>query len=88
MTTTETPQEAYDEDWFEEVISDTIDMDWQPRWAARAIMRKLAEDNAAVVQMPKRGTDCPTSYDGFHHVDTSMESGPNNCFHCDVRMKP
>ena len=31
----------------------------------------------------KRGTECPYSHDGFHHVDTSMESGPNNCFHCE-----
>lgn len=24
--------------------------------------------------------------DGRHHVDTSMESGPNNCFHCERSM--
>lgn len=28
-----------DEDWFEEIISDSIDMDWRPRDAARAIVR-------------------------------------------------
>ncbi len=34
----------------------------------------------------KCGTECPYSHDGFHHVDTSMESGPNNCFHCERPM--
>lgn len=32
--------------------------------------------------------DCPPSYDGRHHVDTSMEEGPYNCFHCGRSMKP
>ena len=40
----------YDEDWFEEVISDSLDMDWHPRDAARLIMARLAGDNAAVVR--------------------------------------
>lgn|GEM_PF-2950767 len=31
--------------------------------------------------------ECPASHDGRHHVDTSMESGPNNCFHCERSMK-
>lgn len=30
--------------------------------------------------------ECPTSPTGRHIVDTSMESGPNNCFHCEKRM--
>ena len=30
--------------------------------------------------------ECPLSPDGRHHVDTSMESGPNNCFHCEQPM--
>lgn len=32
------------------------------------------------------GKQCPASRDGRHHVDTSMESGPNNCFHCEADM--
>jgi NTP pyrophosphatase (non-canonical NTP hydrolase) len=31
-----------DEDWFEEVISDSLEMDWRPRDAARLIMECLA----------------------------------------------
>lgn len=30
--------------------------------------------------------ECPSSPDGQHQVDTSMESGPNNCFHCEAPM--
>ena len=29
---------------------------------------------------------CPQSPNGRHQVDTSMESGPNNCFHCERPM--
>jgi hypothetical protein len=31
--------------------------------------------------------DCPSSPTGKHQVDTSMESGPNNCFHCERPMQ-
>ena len=31
--------------------------------------------------------ECALSPDGKHQVDTSMESGPNNCFHCEKPMK-
>lgn len=31
-------------------------------------------------------TECPHSPTGFHVVDTSMEEGPNNCFHCGAPM--
>lgn len=33
-----------------------------------------------------RMSDCPSSPDGRHQVDTSMESGPNNCFYCEAPM--
>lgn len=33
------------------------------------------------------GEECPLSPDGRHQVDTSMESGPNNCFHCEQPME-
>lgn len=29
---------------------------------------------------------CPSSPDGKHQVDCTMESGPNNCFHCEKPM--
>lgn len=35
---------------------------------------------------PAVDAECPSSPDGRHQVDTSMESGPNNCFHCEVPM--
>lgn len=31
--------------------------------------------------------ECPASPFGRHQVDTSMESGPNNCFYCERSMK-
>ncbi|MEW6626554.1 MAG: hypothetical protein AB1431_07180 [Pseudomonadota bacterium] len=36
---------------------------------------------------PDSDPECPASHDGRHHVDTSMESGPYNCFHCERSMK-
>lgn len=50
------------------------------------MMQWLADAGLQIVPAPKRGTECPSSHDGFHHVDTSMESGPNNCFHCEGKM--
>ena len=37
----------------------------------------------ALIAKPRQ---CPSSPDGRHQVDTSMESGPNNCFHCERPM--
>jgi len=31
--------------------------------------------------------ECALSPNGRHQVDTSMESGPNNCFHCERPMR-
>jgi len=31
--------------------------------------------------------ECDLSPSGRHQVDTSMESGPNNCFHCERPMR-
>lgn len=42
---------------------------------------------SALPKEPIRGTECPTSPTGNHQVDTSMETGPNNCFHCEARMR-
>lgn len=67
-----------------EAISDSLDVDWQPRDGARAVIRCLRGHG---LFWPVRGTECPSSHDGRHHVDTSMESGPNNCFHCEADMR-
>ena len=37
----------------------------------------------ALIESPRQ---CPSSPDCRHQVDTSMESGPNNCFHCEQPM--
>jgi hypothetical protein len=34
----------FDEDWFWEVITDSIDMDWAPRDAARLIVSRMKEE--------------------------------------------
>lgn len=31
--------------------------------------------------------NCPSSPDGRHQVDTSMESRPYNCFYCERPMR-
>lgn len=36
--------------------------------------------------VPPAERECPSSPDGRHQLDTSMESGPDSCFHCDQRM--
>ena len=48
---------------------------------------KLAR--AKFLQLGKQ-LECPSSPDGRHQLDTSMESGSNNCFHCeaDIRTDP
>jgi len=35
---------------------------------------------------PPATRECANSPDGKHQVDTSMESGPSNCFHCEQPM--
>lgn len=39
LQSTEASTQCPDEDWFEEIISDSLEMDWRPRDAARAIVR-------------------------------------------------
>ena len=41
---------------------------------------------ALAFHMEQPGTECASSPTGLHQVDTSMESGPNNCFHCEKPM--
>lgn len=50
-------------------------------WPTIADLRALAATPAPSV-LP----ECASSPDGKHQVDTSMESGPNNCFHCEAPM--
>ena len=44
---------APDEDWLEEVISDSLDMDWRPRDAAKAIIARWSESQALASLEPK-----------------------------------
>lgn len=48
---------------------------------SRALLR--AETSISIEEKP----ECPQSPDGRHHVDTSMEAGPNHCFHCEQPMR-
>lgn len=73
-------------DLIEDAINDSLGPDWNAGQAAYHVMQWLRDAGLRVVAVAKRGTECPSSHDGFHHVDTSMESGPNNCFHCERPM--
>lgn len=88
-----TPDEI--EDLLTDAIGDSFDMDWQARDGANAIMRELAECGLHITLTPERRDlianppqvrECALSPDGRHQVDTSMESGPHNCFHCERPM--
>ena len=73
-------------DLIADAISDSLGPDWTAFDAAHHVMQWLADEDLEIVSKPKRATECPSSHDGRHHVDTSMESGPNNCFHCERPM--
>lgn len=81
------PQEL--EDLIADAIMDSLDVDWGSRDGARAVVRALEREGWAVVEAPpnwNRGDECPSSPTGKHIVDSTMESGPNNCFHCEGKM--
>ena len=65
-----------------EAINQSLGPDWSPHDGAFHVMQWLTDNGLEIVAAPVRGTECPTSLDGWHHVDTSMENGPDNCFHC------
>ena len=69
-----------------EAIDDSMGPDWTSFDAAHHVMQWLEDAGLEIVAKPARGTECPSSHDGHHHVDTSMESGPYNCFHCERPM--
>lgn len=69
-----------------EAIDDSLGPDWTAFDAAHHVMQWLADAGLEIVPVPKRGTDCPSSPTGFHIVDSTMESGPKNCFHCERPM--
>ena len=77
-----TEQDMLDE--LTEVIKESLEPDWTPRDAARAVIRHLRGHG---LFWPTRCTECPHGPTGFHIADTSMESGPNNCFHCEASMR-
>lgn len=74
-------------DLIRDAISDSLSPDWTSYDGAFHVMQWLDDAGLQIVAKPKRGTDCANSPTGFHIVDTSMESGPNNCFHCERPMK-
>ena len=49
----------------------------------RTELRHREATRAAIANAPDR---CALSPFGRHQVDTSMESGPNNCFFCEASM--
>ena len=71
----------------DDAIADSLGPDWTSFDAAHHVMQWLQDAGLQIVPAPKRGTECPSSETGFHIVDTSMESGPNNCFHCERPMR-
>jgi hypothetical protein len=73
-------------DLIADAINDSLGPEWDAFQAAHHVMQWLEDAGLEIVAKAKRGTDCPSSHDGYHHVDTSMESGPNNCFHCERPM--
>ena len=54
-------------------------------WAELPTERPATPTNPERLVEARMG-DCPSSPDGRHQVDTSMESGPNNCFYCEAPM--
>jgi hypothetical protein len=69
-----------------DAISDSLGPDWTAFDAPHHVMQWLEDEGLMFVKKPERGTECPNSPNGRCHVDTSMESGPNNCFHCERAM--
>ena len=98
MQTNPTPADIID--LISEAIDDSLDMDWRSIDAAKLVYGALNEAGLLIVwsgydeanadelaaQHKASPLYCPLSFDGCHHVDTSMESGPNNCFHCERPM--
>lgn len=70
----------------DDAIADSLGPDWNSFQAAHHVMQWLTDAGLQIVPAPKRGTECANSPTGFHIVDISMESGPNNCFHCERPM--
>lgn len=86
----------------DDAIADSLGPDWNSFQAAHHVMQWLTDAGLQIVWSgyDEGNPDidklvaahqaspnfCPYSHDGLHHVDTSMESGPNNCFHCEGKM--
>lgn len=51
------------------------------------IASALASNKAEDTEEEAIERQCQNSPDGRHQVDTSMEEGPNNCFHCGADMR-
>lgn len=49
-------------------------------------LQALSAKYQAIADAEPDGPECPTSPTRRHIIDTSMESGPHNCFHCERSM--
>jgi len=51
-----------------------------------ALLALSAKYQAIADAEPDDGPECPSSPTRRHQLDTSMESGPHNCFYCERKM--
>lgn len=72
------------EDLITEALADSFYAHWHERDGAKAVVEALERDG--ILKTFVRGAECLHSPTGNHIVDSSMESGPNNCFHCEAPM--
>lgn len=79
----------------QEVIAEQLKIRQQLEEERQTHLETITNLGAIIARLRKRaithvcqpvGTECPHSPTGYHIVDTSMESGPNNCFHCEAPM--
>jgi hypothetical protein len=74
-----------------EQAKDAGDSDWEGQsfTAFDAVKRALLQAPPPTDEGVAGATpECPNSPNFRHQVDTSMESGPNNCFYCEKSMAP
>jgi len=77
---------------FHAIAGDDADPHLLPEtWAyaeavATAVLSTLPEQRQEAATEGEYDPECQQSPDGKHQVDTSMESGSDNCFYCEKRM--
>lgn len=65
-------------------IPEACDAEFDKAWDIHVSNNPLSEAASA----HECTQECPSSPTGRHIVDCTMESGPNNCFHCERPMPP